>query len=988
MADDAVGRRGDAEDEAGGAGGAGWIWRRSRFGRARRALADWIGDWSIWDLRAWERWAAADSARGRFVDEVLVRPTVGRTAAVVVATLVTLIAWLTRDCADGGVFGAPDDAGCEIPTEMSTIAIALVVGVVALAALEHLLAEPIRAWMRERRRRVAQWRRHWRWPTQLPLNVIPFVIRHVFSLVSIVISFVDWIFVRVLGWIAGASIAGYDKRLRRYGVFFGWLALLSASAFVLPPELGLAAVSFAIALVFAVARRWSWIERDREAFMVSRRSRSSRPVAHDRNERPVRPRVTRIGFGEDLRDEALFGIIALFFLTPLFLAQVDLASERDGSPSAFGVLTEAAERACAPNCGVANLEMAGTSDFLTWLGFFGGELAKSVPLVDWSEVFNVENRSPIKPSAALGAQVVFALRMTLDLLLIASILLALNIASRLRDRSRAFADKDLTILDPFAEWRAFSRLDGRLDAFNPSRFPNAGFKGSDDALDPIVGLGRNPALRDFDHYEPARLVEIALSADPSRSAPARATVDVRCRRAALATLAKAAPSVAFQAAGAHEEVGHAFADAEVDRAPVEALVADETALGAAARRLAMEAPPAQAAEPLLAMLASADEETQRDAAWRLGLSRREGDTEIRDALQALWANGRERARAQAALALTGLGWSFPADLGGDVENGLQKALEPLTDTTARLTLRSAAALPRGRLARDESFPAYLSTDEPTEQALAREVVAFASYGMRRVPAHRFTLGAPGSTGSGSFGDGGPPVEIDLEAFDLSATAVTLRQFRAFADAEERDMMGARVWTGSRWETKGDRDYRSPGFEQQDDHPVTCVNWWDAIAFCGWLSRVVGEQFRLPSEAEWEGACRGQRGSDRAYWWGDEAKDEFARFGGYQNRDDPKRVGTVSVKHDRNLPEQHPFGLDHMSGNTWEWCADPWRQSYRDHPKAPDPWLDSSGDFSLSVLRGGSWGSNPFGLRSAFRAWSDRRDRDDVIGFRVARTAVE
>jgi formylglycine-generating enzyme required for sulfatase activity len=211
-----------------------------------------------------------------------------------------------------------------------------------------------------------------------------------------------------------------------------------------------------------------------------------------------------------------------------------------------------------------------------------------------------------------------------------------------------------------------------------------------------------------------------------------------------------------------------------------------------------------------------------------------------------------------------------------------------------------------------------------------------------------------------------------ERFAVGKHAVTRGQFARFVEATGHDMSGGcRIWTGDKWEQSPTADWCAPGFAQTDDHPVVGVSWEDATAYVEWLGGETGQPYRLPSEAEWEYACRA--GTTTRYAWGDEPPTpEQANFG--RNKGGTTAVGTYPP---------NPFGLYDMQGNVLEWVEDCWNESYAGAPNDGSAW--TTGDCSRRVLRGGSWGSDPRNLRSARRGRNGAGNRGDGIGFRVART---
>ena len=153
----------------------------------------------------------------------------------------------------------------------------------------------------------------------------------------------------------------------------------------------------------------------------------------------------------------------------------------------------------------------------------------------------------------------------------------------------------------------------------------------------------------------------------------------------------------------------------------------------------------------------------------------------------------------------------------------------------------------------------------------------------------------------------------------------------------------------------------------DDRPVTNVSWYDAVEFCKRLSKQTGKEYRLPSEAEWEYACRA--GTTTKYYFGETIKSDLANYDG--------NVGQTTAigKYQPNA-----FGLYDIHGNVWEWCQDDWHDNYEGAPTDGSAWLSSAG--VQKVRRGGSWINNSAYCRSAIRYGNTRDSRSDIFGFRV------
>jgi formylglycine-generating enzyme required for sulfatase activity len=221
----------------------------------------------------------------------------------------------------------------------------------------------------------------------------------------------------------------------------------------------------------------------------------------------------------------------------------------------------------------------------------------------------------------------------------------------------------------------------------------------------------------------------------------------------------------------------------------------------------------------------------------------------------------------------------------------------------------------------------------------------------------------------------PVHEVTLEAFAIGRNPVTVGEFRRFVEAtdyktEAEQEGGAYVYDGIDWEQKSDVNWRNPFFPQDEDHPVVCISWNDAIAYCEWLCEQTGEQYSLPTEAEWEYACGAE--SETAYCFGDDEK----RLGDYAwySKNAEGKTHPVGEK----LPNH--WNLHDMHGNVWEWVQD-W---FEDYSKEPQHNPSGPEQGSSRVFRGGSWGGGAEGCRSAFRNWRGPGNRGNILGFRLAR----
>ena len=240
----------------------------------------------------------------------------------------------------------------------------------------------------------------------------------------------------------------------------------------------------------------------------------------------------------------------------------------------------------------------------------------------------------------------------------------------------------------------------------------------------------------------------------------------------------------------------------------------------------------------------------------------------------------------------------------------------------------------------------------------------------KIPSGSFMMGSPDNE-SGRDSDEGPQHRVNIKSFWMGKYEVTNKQYRAFKSSHDS------------------KDYNGHSLNS-DNQPVVNVSWNDAIEFCKWLSSKTGKNFSLPSEAEWEYACRG--GTETVRYWGDStnssceyanvsnpsAKKEFNWNWEVFSCEDGYKVSSPTGSFRPNN-----YGLYDMLGNVWEWCQDTWHSKYEGAPTNGSAW--ESGGSSNRVLRGGGWSVKPIGCRSADRGGGVPDDRGDFFGFRVART---
>jgi formylglycine-generating enzyme required for sulfatase activity len=254
-----------------------------------------------------------------------------------------------------------------------------------------------------------------------------------------------------------------------------------------------------------------------------------------------------------------------------------------------------------------------------------------------------------------------------------------------------------------------------------------------------------------------------------------------------------------------------------------------------------------------------------------------------------------------------------------------------------------------------------------------------------VPAGTFRMGSPVGVGDT---DEHPQHEVTLSAYCIDRTEVTVK---AYADCVRAGGCTAAPltvqWSGVSAEDV-QRYNRICNRDDRPGHPINCVDWTQATAYCTWAGK------RLPTEAEWEYAARGTDG--RAYPWGNEAPSAtrlnacgsecVAMTKRELNKDWAKMYdasdGWETTAPVGSFPEGvSPFGVLDMAGNVWEWTAD-WYGAYS-AAAATNPRGAQSGTFR--ALRGGAWDYNVAGhVRAAYRHRFDASNRDSHVGFRCAR----
>jgi formylglycine-generating enzyme required for sulfatase activity len=230
-----------------------------------------------------------------------------------------------------------------------------------------------------------------------------------------------------------------------------------------------------------------------------------------------------------------------------------------------------------------------------------------------------------------------------------------------------------------------------------------------------------------------------------------------------------------------------------------------------------------------------------------------------------------------------------------------------------------------------------------------------------IPAGSFVMGSPEDEAERT-GAEGPQHDVTFaQPFALGKCPVTFEEYDHFCAEAGAGMPPDQGWGRGR-------------------RPVINVSWADAQAYCAWLSDQTGLAYRLPSEAEWEYACRARKTTP--FWTGATISTKHANYDGNHTYGS----GSKGEYRQRTTPvdifQANPWGLHDMHGNVWEWCDDCSNDNYHGAPADGSAWLE--GNCSWHVVRGGAWNYGPRVLRSSFRIWSVSDLRDFNLGFRVSR----
>ncbi|MCE2838546.1 MAG: formylglycine-generating enzyme family protein, partial [Cyanobium sp. 49614_E6] len=253
------------------------------------------------------------------------------------------------------------------------------------------------------------------------------------------------------------------------------------------------------------------------------------------------------------------------------------------------------------------------------------------------------------------------------------------------------------------------------------------------------------------------------------------------------------------------------------------------------------------------------------------------------------------------------------------------------------------------------------TEHITVSGYKQELAKDIAITMVQVPAGSFQMGSP-DTEADRRGNEGPQHRVQLQSFFIGQTPVTQAQWQVVAG-----------WPKQQLELES-----QPSLFQGANRPVERVSWHEAVEFCRRLSARTGRDYGLPSEAQWEYACRA--GSTTPFAFGETLTPELANYDWTETyASGPKGVSRQQTTEVGSFPA-NAWGLHDMHGNVWEWCLDPWHDSYTGAPADGSAWTAGGG--ASRLLRGGSWRFRPAYCRSAVRLSSPPDYRDGGIGFRV------
>lgn len=812
--------------------------------------------------------------------EIIANPSVGKLSATFLTVFVLVVIWISHRfsiAAVRQVDGSNTGAENIIPTSWGMLAF---VGIIILCigkAASNFFVERRSLWNNQHDGSVLS-----RVTLALPRGL------------SVLWSIFDWLLVKVFSPLVGATI---ERPTLRYGT----LLLTSFGALLTADNLegwkSIPVLSVLFLCLLGLIRRWSWVEHDRDVFLLERGARS-------------RETSFRIGFKNDLRDETLTAIALIMLAIPVsFETLQSWSCQFDTGGCAFGTDT-------------LEVEASWLSTKLKWIGFFGAELVKTLPFVDWSEVFNVANGSPIVVRTPLGAQFVFWVRASLDILFVASIFQVFQLGARNREQLEAFRSGRLQVLEPFAEKSEIATA-AQMMSFGHG-----------------VSLVETSAVQNFPPYDRLRLVEIMKNIE--------SRWDDRSRILAGAVLQRQYPD---------QETGKVF----TDYLPI--LSTRNLRLVHELQNIASGLPtstvnlPSNLETLVGAVLNQRSEKLDHENALisLIAWSRQNKNTTgLKQVVEAEASPFRTKATCMASISNIEQRCETRI-LRRLIRDGIQ--LDQVDIVNSYVSLGYAGRQNVEKLRNLQFLPQKLQKAISFGCGLLKEQMATDSLSCGPIPILKLS---PTSEADSIMMGAHPSDDLAYQAehprhevvfkhdFLISRTAITQTEFQAFkgvlfTDAD--DSLNPRM-------------------------PAVRVSWYEANAFCRWLTLVIGDCVRLPSEAEWEYACRG--GAEARFPWGNDWDSSLG------NCEDESESGICPV--DKFPP--NAFGIFGMNGNTYEWCIDPWHPTYDGKPNCIGrPWI-SGGEFEHKVVRGGSWDYGPQDARSSYRYRTFAENASDIMGLRI------
>lgn len=302
-----------------------------------------------------------------------------------------------------------------------------------------------------------------------------------------------------------------------------------------------------------------------------------------------------------------------------------------------------------------------------------------------------------------------------------------------------------------------------------------------------------------------------------------------------------------------------------------------------------------------------------------------------------------------------LAWILSKLLAKDIQQRYQSAEEVLTDFQNQSGQNFIPDLPKFdfQVVTVDARGNVTSRQQHQAQFFREDLGGGAILDMIAIPDGSFVMGSP-TTEAGRYENEEPQRIVNISPFFMGKYAVTQEQYQA--------VMG-----------------NNPSYFKGAKRPVESVSWNEAVEFCRKLSQRTGHAYRLPSEAEWEYACRA--GTSTPFYFGKTITSDLVNCRGtFPYASAPKGIYREQTTDVGSFPP-NSFGLYDMHGNVREWCSDKWHDNYNSVPTDGSSWETET--HNNRVHRGGCWHSTTVNCRSAGRYWDSADDRDWIVGFRVA-----